>query len=172
MISLSRERHKPLTFASKLLSYWYSSSNFKNDTSSRNTAVKVSFGNIQTCSTLTELPRTRKFLFLYPYESHFPVKRRASNSKSITNFLQRTLIQTGISGKTRIHTLDPFKTFNFLLIVSSAEVICLALKRTPFPLILIPHSPNLSVVPRVEPPVGMGTRPLCLLMNLTCLGAS
>ncbi len=81
-------------------------------------------------------------------------------------------IQTGISGKHLSHTLAPFHTFNFLLITSSAVVNCFALSRMPFPRILMPQSPKANVVPRVEPPMGMGTRPLCRLRYLTFRGAN
>lgn len=70
------------------------------------------------------------------------------------------LMQTGISGNTRKYTFAPLMTFIFLLMTSSAVVSCFALSLTPLPLILIPHSPYASVVPFVEPPIGMGIRPL------------
>lgn len=80
-------------------------------------------------------------------------------------------MQTGISGNTLIYTLVPFTILIFRLITSSAVVSCFALSRTPFPLMRMPQSPYASVVPFVEPPVGIGTRPLCLLMLWMFFGA-
>ena len=87
---------------------------------------------------------------------------------SISRF---TFMQTGISGNTLRYTLVPFKIFNFFMITSCAVVSCLALSLAPFPLIRIPHSPYASVVPFVDPPVGIGIRPLCRLAYFTCFGA-
>jgi len=83
-----------------------------------------------------------------------------------------TFMHTGISGNTLRYTLLPFKTFNFLMITSCAVDSCLALSLAPFPLIRIPHSPYASVVPFVDPPVGIGTRPFWRLACFTCFGAS
>jgi hypothetical protein len=55
---------------------------------------------------------------------------------------------------------------------SSAVVSCLAVRRTPLPLIRRPQSPYESVVPLVDPPVGIGMVPVCRLINVTLRGAS
>ena len=55
---------------------------------------------------------------------------------------------------------------------SSAVCSCLAVSLTPLPFIRRPHSPYARVVPLIEPPIGIGMTPLCLLMYLTFLGAS
>jgi hypothetical protein len=81
-------------------------------------------------------------------------------------------MQTGMSGNTLMYTLAPLIILSFLLRTSSAATSCLALNRTPFPLIRIPHSPKASVVPLIEPPVGIGMRPLCRLTLTAFLGPS
>jgi hypothetical protein len=59
-----------------------------------------------------------------------------------------------------MYTFDPLMTLIFLFIASSAVVSCLAVRRTPFPFILMPQVPNANVVPLIDPPIGMGIRPL------------
>ena len=81
-------------------------------------------------------------------------------------------MQTGISGNTLRYILHPLMTFVFLFSTSSAVVSCFALNLAPFPLILIPHSPNAKVVPLIEPPIGIGIRPLWRFMCWTWRGAS
>ena len=81
-------------------------------------------------------------------------------------------MHTGISGNTRMYTLEPLTGLIFLLITSSAVVNCFAVIRTPWPFILIPQSPYASVVPFVDPPIGMGIVPLCRLICVTRRGAS
>ncbi len=81
-------------------------------------------------------------------------------------------MQTGMSGNTRMYTFAPFIGLSFLFNASSADLSCFAVIRMPLPLTRMPHSPNVSVVPFVDPPTGMGSTPLCLLRNLTWRGAS
>ena len=118
---------------------------------------------------LTELPRTQRSLYLYPYEFRFPVDRYYFIQQ---NNKRHTFMQTGMSGKTLKYTLAPLKTFSFLIITSWAVDNCFALSLAPFPTILIPHSPWASVVPFVDPPIGIGIRPLWRFAYLTCFGAS
>ena len=83
-----------------------------------------------------------------------------------------TFTQTGISGNTLMYIFAPLIAFNFRLSTSYAEVSCFAVSRIPLPFILMPHSPKASVVPLVEPPVGIGITPLCRRMYLMRVGAS
>ncbi len=71
-----------------------------------------------------------------------------------------TFWHTGMSGNTLMYTFAPLIVFIFLFIASSALVSCFAVRRTPLPLIRMPHSPNANVVPFVDPPIGTGMMPL------------
>lgn len=81
-------------------------------------------------------------------------------------------MQTGISGNTLRYTFAPFTTFNFRFTSSSTVCSCFPVSLAPFPRIRMPHSPNASVVPLVEPPIGIGMTPLCRLTHVTLRGAS
>ena len=83
-----------------------------------------------------------------------------------------TLIQTGISGNTRKKTFAPLITLSFLLISSRTVSSCFPVNLAPFPLILIPHSPNARVVPLVDPPVGIGIIPFWRFVHFTLRGDS
>jgi len=101
--------------------------------------------------------------------------RVAQNSNAPLPFPIRVslpLMQTGISGNTLKYTFAPLMTLIFLLRTSSAASNCLALKRTPIPFIRMPQSPKARVVPFIEPPVGIGMRPLWRLMLTIFFGAS
>lgn len=71
-----------------------------------------------------------------------------------------------------MYTFAPLMVLIFLFSASSADFSCFAVIRAPLPFTRMPHSPNASVVPLIEPPIGMGSTPLCRLMNLTDRGAS
>lgn len=120
----------------------------------------------------TGSPRIRTRLSLCPCVSHFPVHEIPHQTRSPRATRSQTLMQTGISGKSRMNTFVPLITFSFRFSTSSADCSCLALNRAPFPLIRIPHSPNASVVPFVEPPIGIGMVPLWRLTHFTLRGAS
>ena len=71
-----------------------------------------------------------------------------------------------------MYTLAPLMGLILRLMTSSAVVSCFAVRRTPFPLMRRPQSPYASVVPLVDPPVGIGMIPVCRLTNVTFRGAS
>jgi len=82
------------------------------------------------------------------------------------------LTETGVLGNTLMKTLAPLTTLSFLLSTSSATVRWSADNLPPLPLTRMPYSPNASVVPFTDPPVGMGMAPFCLFMYLTFFGAN
>lgn len=73
--------------------------------------------------------------------------------------MELTFMQMGTSGKTRRKSFAPLTTLSLRLMSSWTVVSCLAERRAPFPQIRMPHWPYASVVPFVEPPVGMGIDP-------------
>lgn len=76
---------------------------------------------------------------------------------------RHTLMQTGISGKTRVYTLAPLTGLIPLLSASEALCSCFALNLVGS-LTRIPKSPCSSVVPAVLPPVRTGILPLCAFL--------
>ena len=117
----------------------------------------------------TELPKTRTSPCPCPYAFRYPAAAFEQFHAHINR--ERTFMQTGISGNTRKYTFAPFTTLMARLMTSSAVESCFAVKRTPCPLIRMPYSPYASVVPRVDPPVGIGIRPFWRLAYLTLRGA-
>lgn len=89
----------------------------------------------------TVLPSTQTFLYPYPYAFHFPAVGVPSKSKSGSNGVKPTLMQTGISGKTLKWTFAPLTGLIFRLMTSSAVWSCLAVSLTPLPFMRRPHSP-------------------------------
>lgn len=117
-------------------------------------------------------PRTQMSLFPFPYESHFPISLFVSFMVVKWLSLTHTLMHTGTSGKTRRYTFAPLTILSLRLSISDTLSSCFAVRRAPFPLIRMPHSPKASVVPLIDPPVGIGMVPLCLLSHFTFRGAS
>lgn len=106
----------------------------------------------------------------FPIRVSFPCQKLEKKSTNL-DLEPLTLTLTGTSGKTRTQILACLKGFNFRLRTSRAVISCCAVSRRPFPLIRIPKSPNVKVVPLVDPPIGMGTFPLCRFMYCIFLGA-